>query len=390
MTGPLAADCLISFLAATALLSLRVRLRQTAISERLRATLRFATLIWSLFYFLRIPAWLTDSIFAGRLVLVTASLIPLALLLVAEAAMRRHAPARVKYGLLILTPTFAIAALILPVSTYSYLLPALLAFQLAALIEGALMLWQVPLGQGSEERRVLRLFAGIVVVALPLVITDFGFVQAGLPLHLSALAMLAGIWLAIATSTWVTSLGRALQGLSGFFVLALAGGIAICMSTGPLSFDQVLIPTVTILAILFFVSAAAGALRLSRGEIADQLAALLSLPHGLFTQDAIMRTLAPHNPRLLQMTDLDQQDATRLAALLQTQPLWPMPVDRIDADGVDLLRDVARKNACSHLLALRLDPTEVLCLTLSAPQSNARISALLGAIALRHQVGGRT
>ena len=42
------------------------------------------------------------------------------------------------------------------------------------------------------------------------------------------------------------------------------------------------------------------------------------------------------------------------------------------------------------ILALRTDPPEVLALTLSAPQTNARISSLLSAIALRYQVGGRT
>jgi hypothetical protein len=390
MTGPLLADCLISFLAATALLSLRVRLRQTAISHRLRTTLRFATLIWSLLYFLRIPAWLTDSAFAGRLVLVAASLIPLALLLVAEAAMRRHAPARVKYGLLVLTPAFVIAALVLPASTYPLYLPALLAFQLAALIEGALMLWRVPPGHGSEERRVLRLFAGIVVVALPLVVTDFGFVGARLPLHMSALAILAGTWLAIASSTWVTTLGRAVLGFSGFVSLALAGGIALGIATGPLTFASLLVPTATILAILFFAAAAAGAIRLSRGEIADQLVALLSRPHGTFTLEAIMKTLAAHNPRLLTKADLVEHDLPRLAELVGPEPLWPVPGDQIDADGSEQLGDIARANACSHLLALRADPPEFLAFSLSAPQSNARICALLSAIALRYQIGGRT
>jgi hypothetical protein len=390
MTGPLIADCLISLLAALALLSLRVRLRQTAISQRLRMTLRFATLVWSLLYLLRIPAWLTDSVFAGRLVLVAASLIPLSLLLVTEAAMRRHAPARVKYGLLILTPTFVVAALVLPISAYSLYLPALLAFQLAALVEGALMLWRVPPGHGSEERRVLRLFAGIVVVALPLVITDFGFVGAHLPIRLSALAMLGGTWLAIASSTWVTTPGRAVLGLSGFVALALAGGAALALATGPLTFDGLLVPTATILAILFFAAATAGVIRLSRGEIADQLVALLSRPHGTFTLEAIMTTLAPFNPRLLTTSDLVENDLPRLAELLAPEPVWPTPRDRIDADRTDELGDIARANACSHLLSLRTDPPEVLALTLSAPQSNARISSLLSAIALRYQVGGWT
>jgi hypothetical protein len=389
MTGPLLADCLISFLAATALLSLRKRLRQTAISQRLRATLRFATLIWSLFYFLRIPAWLTGSVFASRLELVAASLIPLALLLVAEAAMRRHAPARVKYGLLVLTPAFVIAALVLPVTAYAYYLPALLAFQLAALVEGAIMLWRVPPGHGSEERRVLRLFAGIVLVALPLVITDFGFVGAQLPLHMSALAILAGTWLAIATSTWVTTLGRALLGFGWFVALALAGGVALGLATGPLTFDGLFVPTVTILAILFFAAAAAGAMRLSRGEVADQLVALLARPHSAFTLEAIMGTLAAHNPRLLTKADLVEHDLPRLAELLVPEPLWPVPGGQIDADGSEQLGDIARANACSHLLALRTDPPEFLALTLSAPQSNARISSLLSAIALRYQVGGQ-
>ncbi len=390
MTGPLIADCLISLLAALALFGLRVRLRQTAISQRLRTTLRFATLVWSLLYLLRIPAWLTDSVLAGRLVLVAASLIPISLLLVTEAAMRRHAPARVKYGLLLLTPAFAVAALVLPVSAYPFYLPALLAFQLAALVEGALMLWRVPPGHGSEERRVLRLFAGIVVVALPLVITDFGFVGAHLPLRMSALAMLAGTWLAIASSTWVTTPGRALLGLSGFVALALAGGVALGLATGPLTFDSLLVPTATILAILFFAAATAGVIRLSRGEIADQLVALLARPHTTFTVEAIMTTLAPYNPRLLTTSDPVETDLPRLAQLLAPQPVWPLPGDQIDPDRSDELGDITRANACSHLLALRTDPPEVLALTLSALQSNARIGSLLCAIALRHQTGGQT
>ncbi|MFN5995776.1 MAG: hypothetical protein ACK47C_20435 [Paracoccaceae bacterium] len=390
MTGPLIADCLISLLAALALLGLRVRLRQTAISPRLRTTLRFATLIWSLLYLLRIPAWLTDSVFAGRIVLVAASLIPLSLLLVTEAAMRRHAPARVKYGLLVLTPAFVGGALFLPASAFPQYLPALLAFQLVALVEGALMLWRVPPGHGSEERRVLRLFAGIVVVALPLVITDFAFIGAHLPIRLSALAMLAGTWLAIASSTWVTTPGRAVLGLAGFVALSLAGGAALGLASGPLTFDSLLVPTATILAILFFVAATAGVIRLSRGEVADQLVALLAQPHSAFTLEAIMTTLAPYNPRLMTRSDLAETDLPRLALLLAPRPAWPLPGDQIDPDRSDELGDIARANGCSHLLALRTDPPEVLALTLSAPQSNTRIGSLLCAIALRYQAGGQT
>lgn len=389
MTGPLIADCLISLLAALTLLGLCVRLRQTAISRRLRSTLRFATLVWSLLYLLRIPAWLTDSVFAGRLVLVAASLIPLSLLLVTEAAMRRHAPARVKYGLLVLTPAFAGGALVLPVSAFSLYLPALLAFQLAALVEGALMLWRVPPGHGSEERRVLRLFAGIVVVALPLVITDFGFVGAHLPIRLSALAMLAGTWLAIASSTWVTTPGRAMLGLAGFAGLALVGGTALGIASGPLTFDSLLVPTATILAILFFAAATAGVIRLSRGEIADQLVVLLARPHFAFTIDAIMKALVAFDPRLLTPSDLAESGLPRLAALLTPDPVWPLPGDQADADRSDELGDLARANCCSHFLALRTDPPELLALTLSAPQSSARITSLLAALALRYQAGDR-
>ena len=390
MTGPLIADCLISLLAALALLSLRVRLRQTAISRRLRTTLRLAMLIWSLLYLLRIPAWLTESVFAGRLVLVAASLIPLALLLVAEAAMRRHAPARVKYGLLVLTPAFVGGALVLPVSAFPQYLPALLAFQLAALVEGALMLWRVPPSHGREERRVLRLFAGIVVVALPLVITDFAFVGAHLPIRMSALVMLAGTWLAIASSTWVTTPRRAVLGLAGFVALALAGGTALGLASGPLTFNSLLVPTATILAILLFAAATAGVIRLSRGEVADQLVVLLSRPHSAFTIDAIMKTLATFNPRLLTKSDLAESDPPRLAELLTPEPVWPLPGDQVDPDRSDELGDLARANGCSHFLALQTSPPELLALTLSAPQSSARITSLLGAIALRYQAGGRT
>ena len=128
----------------------------------------------------------------------------------------------------------------------------------------------------------------------------------------------------------------------------------------------------------------------ARGEVADQLVVLLSRPHSAFTIDAIMKTLATFNPRLLTKSDLAESDPPRLAELLTPDPVWPLPGDQVDPDRSDELGDLARANGCSHFLALQTSPPELLALTLSAPQSSARITSLLGAIALRYQAGGRT
>jgi hypothetical protein len=106
--------------------------------------------------------------------------------------------------------------------------------------------------------------------------------------------------------------------------------------------------------------------------------------------EAIMKTLAPYNPSHLTKADLIDHDPRHLVEMLTPQSLWPMPGYQIDADGSEQLGDIARANACSHLLALRTDPPEFLALTLSAPQSSVRICSLLGAIALRYQDRGHT
>ncbi|MFO6419218.1 hypothetical protein ACLBKS_03340 [Hylemonella sp. W303a] len=132
-----------------------------------------------------------DSMALGRTVLGVATLLPVAMTIFSEHLLRRHHPLSLKLGALAVSAVFFVINLIfvLPVN-----LPLLIAFLCCFVVVLAWNGWQLVRHQHSELTRhevdIARATALVVLLSLPLVMTDFREeVDVG-PMRLGALAPL--------------------------------------------------------------------------------------------------------------------------------------------------------------------------------------------------------
>ncbi len=377
------ADCLISGLAGLAFLGLRGRLRDAGLTGRLLKMLRFLTGLFGVFFLLRIPAWLTGWDVADRILLATAALIPLAITLLAEAALARHAPRSLKRFLAIGTPLLMLGAFTLPDSAAPVYLPALLLFQIASLVSAAILLWRGADDLTLAQLRLLRAYGLLVLLSAPLIATDFTFLQLGPPLHLSALVVLIGIWLAVSSASWTANPTSALLSLGVLSALAL--GSAALLTSGLAAYT---ILAATLLAILLFSASLGEALRLRAGSLADRLTTFLTLGPDLSTETALQTQLASHDPVVIEGPALEEFDRPALARALARSPLWSASRStRADEDIADQMTELLRRSGSTHLLATGTDPLRLIGLTLAPVESTAQVKALLAAAAWRLRGG---
>ncbi len=209
----------------------------------------------------------TMLLFAGRilmsltgieafriLVLLAAALIPLAVLLLTEGLLRRHAPASFKVIIGMGAALFAVSAFWYGDSIDPARVFALLAFQvLGFLLSGYLIMTRDRSSLGLHENRMVVRLGLSLLLLVPLAIGDFLMVQLGLPVQFSALAVLGLCWLAV-------SLGRPHMGhratMQSFVLLvgaALIAGLVIAQLASFTGKDLALV-FATILATIILVT----------------------------------------------------------------------------------------------------------------------------------------
>ncbi|MFQ6547481.1 hypothetical protein AADZ90_005945 [Aestuariibius sp. 2305UL40-4] len=377
-TGTLYADAFVSVLAGISLFGLRWGVSKTGVTGRMRRMFSFAAGVLGVFYLLRVPAWLTEADLADRAVIATAALIPLAMTLVAETAVGRHAPRWIKLMMAVGTPAFILGALVLPSSTGRIYLPLLLVFQVATFIGLARLLWSQGLDLTLAQRRLARTFGLVMLAASPLVITDFSFTNAGFPLHLSALVILVGVWLIVSASSWTVRPTIALAALGCFAALATLGGFTVALSAGA----NPVTATAFLLALLIFAAIIGEALRLKAGTLAGRLTEFLVIPPRDNQESDLLIRLAGLDPITLDSAELSEFDETALTRTFGTRPLWT-PDGTTDEDTTEQLTEILRRTTSTHILATDIAPLRLVALQLSPAEANAQVEGLLAAAAWR-------
>ncbi len=140
------------------------------------------------------------------LVLISASLLPLAALVLTEGLLRRHAPKSVKTVVAGGGAVFALSAFWYSDSLDPTRLIGLMAFQCVGFILAGWLILRRDKStlSRSENAMVVRLGLSLFLL-IPLAIGDFLLMRVGLPIQLSALGVLILCWLAV-------GLGRTHQG----------------------------------------------------------------------------------------------------------------------------------------------------------------------------------
>ena len=183
----------------------------------------------------------TMMLFAGRIlmsltgiaafrlvILLAAALIPLAVLLLTEGLLRRHAPASFKLVIAAGTAIFGISALWYGDSIDPARLLALLAFQvLGFAMSGYLVITRDRASLGAQENRMVGRLGLSLLLLIPLAIGDFLMVDLGLPVQFSALAVLVLCWLAVSLGRPQLGHRKTLQTLGFLFATACVSGLVV-------------------------------------------------------------------------------------------------------------------------------------------------------------------
>ncbi len=273
---------------------------------------------------------MTMVLFAGRalmiltgieafriLVLFAAAVIPLAVLLLTEGLLRRHAPPLVKAVIGVGAVLFAVMSLWYSDSIDPARLYALLAFQLLGFVLSGWLIVardKAALSAG-ENAMVVRLGLSLILL-IPLAAGDFLLLSIGLPIQFSALGVLILCWLAI-------GLGRTYLGHRATMVnLAVMVGAAVIVG-GMLGFfaqhgrDGFLLTIAAVMTTVFVVAILtdARALRLEEQSL------------GLLRQLATTRTDDP----MTFLRDLQDHPRVEGAVVVSAESLEGLQDDVLDA-----------------------------------------------------------
>ena len=234
MIDPLASDVAVTWLgAAGCALYAHFLWQQRAAGFAARAAcFLMVMLAWVLF--VRGFYWLWESAVLGRAVFAGATLLPLAITLFTEGALRRHHPRWLKLAALAASALFAVANLFFDLADSPRLLAAFCA-SLAG-IAGANAVFLLAAGAvdlSRNERLMARAIVACALIAIPLIVTDFRETLGGIPVRAGAIGALlfvcvhAGLSdqrsvVAPLTARFFAALGAALA-LAASFALAIVG-----------------------------------------------------------------------------------------------------------------------------------------------------------------------
>lgn len=209
----------------------------------------------------------TMLLFAGRalivltggagfrfLVLIAAALLPLAVVLLTEGLLRRHAPREVKLFAALGAVLFGVLAFVPAPLVDPWRLHGLLGFQLAGFGAAGWLVLNRDRDSlsASENLMVVRLGLSLILL-IPLIGADFLMVLIGLPVQLSALGVLVLCWLAI-------GLGRQQAGHSGpvwALVIVMGASLAVGLFLAvlvPLGTGGAVIATAIVMAAFLLVA----------------------------------------------------------------------------------------------------------------------------------------
>lgn len=173
---------------------LRMQRPRTTVTNRFL----FAIQVVAALLAIRLVQWLTGVDWIGRLTFAVAGLVPLAMLLVAEALLRRHAPLALKVWAAGGAVFFALVAVVARADHGLLALISLAVFQVIAFV--ALTIFVVGRDRQSlsiaENTMIDRLSLSLVLI-VPLAMTDFRTPLLDLPVRLSGIAILAVCWLGL-------------------------------------------------------------------------------------------------------------------------------------------------------------------------------------------------
>ena len=332
----------------------------------------------------RVLVILTGGEWFRAIVLLAAALIPLAVLILTEGLLRRHAPAWAKAyvggGAIVL----GVAAFLPEDWIAEIRLWSLLIFQLSGLLlSGWLVLRRNRSSLSGAENQTVTRMALSLVVLIPLVLVDFLMDRIGLPVQLSSIGVLALCWLAIGLSG---PIGGHRSTVTGFAVMVASATCAasiwaVISASGWHGFVTAwAIVLAAILLVMILQEArqirlanrSMSLLRhLARGPGDDAMTFL----SGLRAHPAVEGAVVVEEPALADL------DADVLDRIFQVEPvLRRSSPPALDAIGSDHVAHLFERYAASHILQITKSPRRLIVLSMpslgTSPQEELELEVV--------------
>lgn len=289
--------------------------------------------------------------------MMTAVWLPFATLRLAEELVRRHAPRAVKLGALGGSLLLSLLPLTLGLIWTGPAVLALAAFQAMMLLAILALLLRNRGSVTAMERQAVDLFALALLLAVPLVLTDFHLLFPQLPVRGGVFAALI---LVLATSRLMTGQGRPRWLLLDIGLMLAGAGIAAAVAMA--------LPVAARVAIAACMAAMVALVLLIERFAAQREVGLIRALARLDPEAERSDMVAAH-PLLStgypiaapQLEDLPADILRRLARnpIISAAAL---PLDPVEAEAA---REILDRRAASHLLRLAADPPEFLAVVAS-------------------------
>ncbi len=191
------ADSIVSTAALFGLMILASSIKRSG-KDSISRRFLFSLYIIQLLLFFRILTWITGIWLFDALTLMVAGILPLAMIILTEGLMRRHASKLVK----MIAAGTAIAFIPLALFPESFAEPwrsvLLLSAQLWAFLTAGYMVWtRDKESLSSAENIIIERIALSIPLIIPMIITDFRIPEFEVPVRLSGIAILFMCWLTV-------------------------------------------------------------------------------------------------------------------------------------------------------------------------------------------------
>ena len=379
--APLLADLFLALAAVIGLITLHRVITSRGPWEPLNRRFLFGIRVTTMLFACRALGILTGIGLFYTLMIIAAALIPVAVLILTEGLLRRHAPRLAKLFVIGGALLFALWA-ILPLGPYTWRLYGLLAFQATGLaLSGWLVLSRDKNSlTGGENRAVERLGLSLFLL-IPLAAVDSLTVTLGIPVQASPLAVLFLCWLAIGLGG---SDARHRGSLYSFAAVVLAAVFATVFMAVVWSMtrDEILVAAAVILAATL-VSAVVNEARHQRAD-AHSLSMLRHMAQADGDALRFLRGLQDH-PMVEGAAVIGAEELADLDAQILHQIFSQTPVlRRADLRGDGVERDHAQhlfaRYDASHIFWVSGEPLRLVALSMPSVAASSTTELELAAV----------
>ncbi len=232
MTAALIADTFISLAAFGGLAVLIGAIRSFDAGSPLTRRFLFGLRVLAALMVSRVLAWWTGLFIFEAATIISAGLVPLATVLLAEGLLRRHAPKVTKWIAAGGAAAFAVLAF-LPAAVDPWRRVLLFLYQLVTFaLAGHMAVTRDRTSLSKAENQAVDRIALSLLLILPLLVTDFRSAYVDLPVRLGGVAILFLCWLLISLGQRAVSHRDTVVSFAVLLAAALLGALAIGLENG--------------------------------------------------------------------------------------------------------------------------------------------------------------